>query len=210
MLAGIFVASGSDAVRNPEPKVKQAEAVTGPLSRHLSIVPDDAALLVRINGGVQVVAGVLLSIGKLRRLSALALAASIVPTTYAGHRFWEAVDPDERARQQTHFLKNVGLLGGLVLALADTEGAPSTSWKVHHRLTRTRRRAASRRAQADHAMGRTLESVSEAGSQVLRKLDDLAAREAPKVVDAASQYLSAGAEAAGHLVSQAQSRLAHQ
>ena len=44
---------------------------------------------VRINGGVQVAAGALLTLNKLPRLAALALAATLVPTTAAGHRFWE-------------------------------------------------------------------------------------------------------------------------
>ena len=46
-------------------------------------------MLVRVNGAVQVGAGVFLAIGKFRRPAAFALIGSIIPTTYAGHRFWE-------------------------------------------------------------------------------------------------------------------------
>jgi hypothetical protein len=31
------------------------------------------------------------------------------------HRFWEMEDPRERSIHLTHFLKNAGLLGGLLL-----------------------------------------------------------------------------------------------
>jgi hypothetical protein len=38
-----------------------------------------------------------------------------------------------------HFLKNLGLLGGLLLAAADTEGRPSIGWRAE-RLLRDRPR----------------------------------------------------------------------
>jgi putative oxidoreductase len=63
-------------------------------------------------------------------VAALALGASLVPTTFAGHRFWEEGDPKQRAAQKIHFLKNVGLLGGLLLAALDTEGQPSLRWRA--------------------------------------------------------------------------------
>ncbi|WP_421119323.1 DoxX family protein [Aquihabitans daechungensis] len=86
---------------------------------------------VRINGAVQVGAGVLLAVGKAPRLASTALAASLIPTTIAGHRFWE-YEGDERQQQQVHFLKNVGLLGGLILAAVDTEGRPGLAWRARH------------------------------------------------------------------------------
>ena len=63
-----------------------------------------------------------------------------MPTTLAGHRFWEHEDPKERFGQTSHFLKNAGLLGGLLLAAVDTEGKPSVGYRA--------RRAASRAADA--------------------------------------------------------------
>ena len=92
----------------------------------------------KINAAVQVAAGVLLSVGRLPRVAAAALAVSLVPTTLAGHRFWEEGDPARRAQQQIHFLKNVGLLGGLVLAVFDTEGAPSLGWRTRQTARRVR------------------------------------------------------------------------
>jgi len=86
---------------------------------------------VRINGAVQVGAGLLLAVGKAPRLASTALAASLVPTTLAGHRFWE-YEGDERKAQQIHFMKNVGLLGGLILAAVDTEGRPGLAWRARH------------------------------------------------------------------------------
>jgi uncharacterized membrane protein YphA (DoxX/SURF4 family) len=63
------------------------------------------------------------------RLAAVALAGSLIPTTLAGHRFWDESDPTQRSAQQIHFAKNLSILGGLILASVDTEGRPSVMWR---------------------------------------------------------------------------------
>jgi uncharacterized membrane protein YphA (DoxX/SURF4 family) len=95
-------------------------------------LPTDPEVLTKVNGGVMVGAGVLLALGKLPRLSAAALAATIIPTTIAGHRFWEIDEPEERSAQQIHFFKNVALLGALALASQDTAGQPGLAWRARH------------------------------------------------------------------------------
>ncbi len=140
MLAAVFVSSGIDTLRNPGPRAAMAESLAPKLSESLP-VPDDTEQLVKVNAGVQVVAGVLLATGRFPRLAAAALAGSLVPTTLAGHAFWEEEDPATRGRQQTQFLKNLGLLGGLVLAMFDTEGQPSIAWRTRKAAERARRRA---------------------------------------------------------------------
>jgi uncharacterized membrane protein YphA (DoxX/SURF4 family) len=130
LLASIFVVGGWDALWNPEGKAKKAEAVSQPFREGVGVDQLDAKTLVRINGAVQIGGGALLAVGKYRRLAALALIGSIIPTTYAGHRFWEESDPTTRSQQKMHFLKNLGLLGGLILAAFDTEGQPSLGWRA--------------------------------------------------------------------------------
>lgn len=60
------------------------------------------------------------------------LAGTLVPTTLAGHRYWEIEDKQERAQQRIHFLKNLTMLGGLLIAAADTGGNPSLAWRSRH------------------------------------------------------------------------------
>ncbi len=136
LLASIFVSGGIDTLRNPGPRVKAAETVTTKASEMLPI-PNNAELLVKVNAGVQVGAGLLLATGRLPRLAALALAASIIPTTAAGHRFWEEQDTAKKSQQQIHFFKNVSILGGLILASFDTDGAPSLGWRAKRALEST-------------------------------------------------------------------------
>ena len=73
------------------------------------------------------------------------LAASLVPTTLAGHRFWELEDPAQRTQQKLHFFKNVSMLGGLIIAAGDTDGKPGVAWRTR-RVAKDARREAKRLA----------------------------------------------------------------
>ena len=149
MLAAVFVSGGIHTLRNPASRVetvgpavdKAANQVLDKIPEQaldkipdkvVDKVPTDAESFVKINAAAQIGAGIALGLGKFPRLAALVLAGSTVPTTFVGHRFWEKDDPAERAQQQVQFLKNLGLLGGLLLAAADTHGKPSAAWRARH------------------------------------------------------------------------------
>jgi uncharacterized membrane protein YphA (DoxX/SURF4 family) len=117
LIAGIFISGGIDTFRNPAPRAQRAEPVTNRLTEALPL--DDAESLVKLNAAVHIVAGTTLALGKVPRLSAAVLAASLVPTTVGGHRFWEEESPQGKAMQRTHFLKNLAILGGLIIAATD-------------------------------------------------------------------------------------------
>jgi uncharacterized membrane protein YphA (DoxX/SURF4 family) len=149
LLAASFVTGGLDSLRNPKP---QDDPLTPALASRIRYLPEDPEALARVTGAVQVGGGALLALGKLPRLSAALLAASLVPTALSEHRFWDESDPQRKSQQRASFLKDLGLLGGLVLASVDTEGRPGLVWRArhasHHAATRTRqtRRAARREA----------------------------------------------------------------
>ena len=109
---------GFDALRAPGGRVDQAGPVLAAIRKTVPL-PDDDELLVRANAGVMVAAGTLLALGKAPRLSALALAGSLVPTTLAGHSYWKLEDPQARKAQQIQFHKNLALLGGLLFIVLD-------------------------------------------------------------------------------------------
>jgi uncharacterized membrane protein YphA (DoxX/SURF4 family) len=133
LLASTFIYGGIDTLRNPQSRVPGAapivQQITEVADKQLPVqVSKDVEQWVKVNAGVQVGAGSLLALGRFPRFSALALATSLVPTTLAGHRFWEHQDPKERFGQTAHFLKNLSMLGGLLIAAVDTEGKPSVGW----------------------------------------------------------------------------------
>ena len=134
LLAAVFVRGGLSAYNNPDRLVDGAKPVTDKLAPTLDALglPTDTRTLVKFNGAVQVAGGILLATNTAVKPAALALAASLVPTTVAGHDFWTLDDPGQRAGHQIHFLKNLGLLGGLLLAAVDTEGKPGLAWRTGH------------------------------------------------------------------------------
>ena len=143
LIASIFIIQGFETMRRPERVAKQAEPIVQSLAGVSEIVPKDTEQAVRINGAVQFAAGALLAIGWAPRLSALAIAGTLVPTTAAGHRFWEEDDPEQRTLQRIHFLKNISMLGGLLIAVADTDGKPSLAWQGRWRYRSARRQLSS-------------------------------------------------------------------
>jgi putative oxidoreductase len=145
LLASMFLVGGLDAIRNAGKKVDAAEPVTdrlAPLLRKaIPQLPEDPKSLVRINGAAQVAAALMLATGRMPRISSAVLAATLVPTTAAGHRFWEETDPQKKAMQRIHFFKNASMLGGLLLAAVDTEGKPGVAWRARRAATDVRREA---------------------------------------------------------------------
>ncbi|MFB9234592.1 DoxX family protein [Plantactinospora siamensis] len=143
MLSGIFVINGARSLANPQPFVGRARKVTdrvGPMMERVDPrLPSDAESLVRVNGALQLTAGLLLATGHLTRPAATVLAGTLVPTTVAGHSYWAIDDPAERANHRIHFLKNLGMFGGLLLAAADTEGRPGLRWRTSRAVLDGRR-----------------------------------------------------------------------
>jgi len=118
--APIFISGGYSAVTDPAGKAAMAESTLDAIREYVPGLPDDNELLVRINGGVQILAGTTLLLGIKPRLSALALAGSLIPTTLAGHSFWE-MEGGEAKAHQTQFSKNLAALGGLLLLIGAGE-----------------------------------------------------------------------------------------
>jgi uncharacterized membrane protein YphA (DoxX/SURF4 family) len=170
MLAAFFVTSGLDALLHPKERAQIAAPLVTRLSGPLNL-PDDPEMLVRANGATMVAAGALLATGTFPRVAAMALAGALVPTTCTTHAFWTVKDPAARAQQRTHFLKNVGLLGGVLLASVDTAGKPGLAYRTRHAQSDARRQAAlskreakrtarSARRTAKHAVSRAHDALS--------------------------------------------------
>lgn len=111
LFATIFVTGGWDVAKEPGPTRIQMAASIG--------VPQPEAA-VRANGIVMVTAGLALALGFFPRFAAAILAASLAPTTVAGHPFWKENDPMKRNGQRVHFLKNLAMIGGLLLLATDS------------------------------------------------------------------------------------------
>jgi putative oxidoreductase len=160
MLAATFIAEGVDALRNPGPHVELAE------SAGLS----EADKLVRINAATKVGGGALLALNRMPRLSSLALAASLVPTAAVRDAFWSESDPEAKATKKQGLLTDLGLLGGLLVATADTGGRESVPHAAA-RLSRRARRKAAKQTAAAHK--RAAKAQQKAGAAIHSAADVL-------------------------------------
>jgi uncharacterized membrane protein YphA (DoxX/SURF4 family) len=193
MLASYFISSGVKAVRNPAPLAPLAQPLAEkvvPLVKKYApaevghYVPEDPTTLVRLNGALQIAGGLALATGRGRRVGALLLAGSLIPSTLAKYPFWSQTG-DEAAASRSHFAKNVSLLGGVLLASRDTEGKPGIAWRAQaggHAIAKSTSRttkklthsgAGDKLAKQASSLG---EAVSDVAGDVASKTSDLAGK----------------------------------
>ena len=152
MLAGVFVANGLRALRDPQSLTSAAEPIADkvvPLAKKYAPaqiatnIPDDTVTLVRLGGALQTGGGLALATGKLRRPGAALLALAMVPQLLAANPLRRGLSSEERRNARSNLLKDLGLLGGVLIAAQDTEGKPSLVWRAQaggERIASTSRR----------------------------------------------------------------------
>jgi uncharacterized membrane protein YphA (DoxX/SURF4 family) len=147
--AGIIYAA-QGVLRDPAQAVPRAKKVTDrvvPLARKAGVpLPEDTATLVRLNAAAQVTGSLALATGRAPRLGASVITASLLPTTVAGHSFWNETDPAAKQAQAVAFFKNLALFGAMLIVAGDTDGQPGVAW-------RARRAAKDARRQSKHLAG---------------------------------------------------------
>lgn len=164
MIAAIFIVQGFDAFRHPAALAERSSPLLDKVIPLLGL-PEDKEMLVRANGVTQMVGGAMLAAGFLPRVGALTLASSLAPTTMAGHAFWQEKDPAKRKAQRIQFLKNMAMMGGVLLAAVDTAGKPGLAWRAQNLANRSQR-------EAKHAIGTAGREARIARKTALLKVQD--------------------------------------
>jgi uncharacterized membrane protein YphA (DoxX/SURF4 family) len=142
LLASWFFLEGVDAVRFPTAHAERAAPVLNPLSERLPI-SIETRRLAQAHGAALVGAAIMLAIGKAPRTAAVALAALTAPVAVVGQPFWSCRDPQLRADYLHGFIRDIGMIGGALVAAADTEGRPGLTWRFKE--SRARRAPAAER-----------------------------------------------------------------
>ena len=129
MIASIFVIQGLDAFRHPAPLAQRSSPLLDKAIPLLGL-PNDKQLLVRANGVTQMAGGIMLATGFLPRLGALAIAASLVPTTLAGHPFWKEEEPQQQPAYFASRRREYGREAGARLARSKHREPVATGGKA--------------------------------------------------------------------------------
>jgi uncharacterized membrane protein YphA (DoxX/SURF4 family) len=133
LLSAVFIGQGVETLRNPSAAVDAARPTAAGLRKLPEPVgpkvPSDDETFARINAAIQVGGGVLLATGKLPRVASAVLACTVIPGSLGAHMFWAEPDLQRKAEKRRNFLTDLSLLGGLIIASADTAGKPSLGWR---------------------------------------------------------------------------------
>lgn len=133
MLAAVFIGQGFEALKSPKPAAEAARPALEGLQKLPdpvgTNVPSDPETFAKITAAVQIGGGLLLASGRLPRLASAALAGTVIPANLGAHMFWDEPDQQLKAEKRRAFLTDLSLLGGLIIASADTAGKPSLGWR---------------------------------------------------------------------------------
>ncbi|MCV7093049.1 DoxX family protein, partial [Mycobacterium interjectum] len=147
LLSAVFIGQGIDSLLNPKPAAEAAapavdglRALPDPVG---SAIPSDPQTFAQINAAVQIGGGLLLATGKAPRIASAALAFTVLPANLGAHMFWSESDPALKAQKRKDFLTDLSLLGGLMIASADTAGKPSLGWRGRQAAERLSERVSS-------------------------------------------------------------------
>jgi uncharacterized membrane protein YphA (DoxX/SURF4 family) len=147
LLSVAFIGQGVNSLLNPKsaalaaaPAVDGLHSLPDPLG---SSIPSDPETVARITAAVQVGGGLLLATGKLPRVASAALALTVLPANLGTHSFWNEPDPELKGQKRQQFLTDLSLVGGLLIASADTAGKPSLGWRGRRAAERLSERVSS-------------------------------------------------------------------
>jgi putative oxidoreductase len=107
LLATLFIVSGIWKITHFATTTAYFNRIGMPVAEAMAVI----AILVELGGGI------LFAIGWRRRWVAWFLAGFVVVATAMGHRFWEA-DPSRFFGEMNNFLKNLAIIGGLLIFAA--------------------------------------------------------------------------------------------
>ena len=197
LLSVAFIGQGVNSLLNPKSAAQAAApAVDGLQSLPDSVssnIPSDPETFAQINAAVQIGGGLLLAAGKLPRVASAALAITVLPANLGAHAFWSETDPQAKAQKRQQFLTDLSLLGGLLIASADTAGKPSLGWRGRHAAERLSERVSSALPGSDDSTFDT--DFSELGERIVHGLQ-IGAERSRELASTAAERGAPYAEAA--------------
>jgi putative oxidoreductase len=119
LISAIFIVSAIGKLSDPATTIGYMQSAHVPYTGILVYVASLAELL----GGLAIL------FGFLSRLGAIGLFIYLIPTTYFFHGFWRLAGAEQQM-QLTQFLKNLAIMGGLLLLFARGPGRYSIDAKI--------------------------------------------------------------------------------
>ena len=145
LLATGYIAGGVEAFRNSSAAAEKLEPVVKSLEGlvpQLRPVTANRAQLAQGIAAAQVAAASLLAISKFPRLSSSVLLGTTAINTYVEFQNADSSDKQAKTSRRAHAMKNLSLVGAVMIASVDTAGNPSLVWRASHLAGDVRKSAA--------------------------------------------------------------------
>lgn len=193
LLAAPFILEGARTVVSPDREISVAPSAFARVDEKLaaSSAPSmvDSRTIVRAAGAVAAGAGLLYATNRAPRLSAALLLATTSVGFANRRKIWE-LRGEERMDEIQAILSDAGLLGGVLLAVVDTDGSPSVGYRVNKLVERGQRATAAKQREIEKAASKLGGSSKKTGAKLEKRLGK-AGRKAAKKVDAVDLRKSA-------------------
>ncbi|WP_347041765.1 hypothetical protein [Brachybacterium nesterenkovii] len=154
LLAAPFILEGIRTVKTPEREIDVAPAAFAKVDEKLaaSSAPGmiDSRTIVRAAGAVAAGAGVMYATNRAPRAAAVLLLATTSIGFANRRKIWE-LRGEERMNEIQAILTDAGLLGGVLLAIVDTDGSPSVGYRVNKLVERGQKSAAKKQRELERS-----------------------------------------------------------
>ena len=208
LLAAPFILEGVRTAKNPEREIAVVPAAFAQVDKALenSSAPSfvDSRMIVRATGVVAAGAGVLYATNRAPRLSAALLLAATSVGLANRKRIWELTG-EERMNELQSILTDAGLLGGVLLAVVDTDGTPSLGYRVNKLVERGQKAAEQKQKEIGKATDKLSRRASKGTSK--RKLKKAAKKARKQASSLSDSVASSASKSLDSVTSALESRL---
>ncbi len=116
LLASWFVYGGVQSYLEPEARAERVAPTVEPALKELGLEEVKTVDLVKVHGAASVALAAALALSRSPRAAALGLAGLAGATAALAHPFWKEEDETRKEEELEQFLKNLSLVGGVLLA----------------------------------------------------------------------------------------------
>ncbi|WP_240613385.1 hypothetical protein [Brachybacterium endophyticum] len=175
-LAAPFIFQGVRTAISPEREIEIAPSAFAQLDKTLesSQAPGfvDARAVLRVSGAVAATAGLAYASGKAPRAAAGVLLLTTSVGLAGRKKIWE-LRGEERLDEIKSLLSDVGLLGGVMIAVLDREGRPSLGYQWGQFVEHSQKQAEQRQRKLSKKAGKVSEKAGEVSKKAGKKADDV-------------------------------------
>lgn len=171
LLALPFVYEGVQTARSPERVVEILPVSIADLDAQVqkTQIPASAEQLLRATGAVAAVAGTAFALNKAPRVAAAALLVTTTVGLTGRKRVWE-LEGEQQMAEIRSILGDLGLFGGIMLAVVDTDGKPSTAYRVEKLIERGQKAAAQKQREMEKSGKKNKSKASKSLDELDRSL----------------------------------------